>query len=254
MCLILFSFKSHSQYPLIIAANRDEYFHRPTQELYWWAEHPEILAGRDLDGGGLWMGISRRGRFAAVTNVREGSAATGNYLSRGQLALQYLTTEMNDHQFHQFLQRSRDRFRGYNLLFGNSHQLQHFSNRGRSVNLLSPGIYGLSNASLDSPWPKVEKGKAAFFQLLKSAEIKPEDLLETLNDRSIAADADLPDTGIGLEAERQLSAICIQGDRYGTRSSSVLTVDDQGNVVFHEQKRAPEWGPPIKHTFRLMTD
>jgi len=251
MCLILLAYQCHSKYPLIIAANRDEYYRRPTQNVHWWPDRPDVLAGKDLHSGGTWMGISRQGRFAAVTNIREGKLSAGDYLSRGQLTLKYLTDQINDTDFHQFLQNSRQNFRGYNLLFGTRHKLQHFSNRSQTFTELKPGIYGLSNANLDSPWPKVEKGKAELDQLLSAVTLKHEDLFQILANKAIAADKYLPDTGIGLERERQLSAIRICGDDYGTRSSSTLTIDRHNKITFHEKERAPEQGPIKKFSFKI---
>lgn len=251
MCLILFAYKSHPEYPLIIAANRDEYYHRPTQNVHWWPDFPDLLAGKDLHSGGTWMGISRQGRFAAVTNIREGGPSSGDYLSRGQITLKYLTNQITDQEFHQFLYNSRENFRGYNLLFGSMQKLQHFSNRTRTISELKPGIYGLSNAALNSPWPKVEKGKAKLNQLLSAMSVKHEDLFQILADKSIAADKYLPDTGISLERERQLSSICICGADYGTRSSSTLTIDRDNNIILHEKERAPEQGPTRQFSFKI---
>lgn len=251
MCLILFAYKSHPDYPLVVAANRDEYYQRPTRAAHWWPEAPHLLAGQDLEGGGTWMGITRSGRFAAVTNVREGLPAPGEYRSRGILPLDFLNHQGDDSSFSTMARASNDSYRGYNLLFGSVEQLFYYTNRREDVSALTPGIYGLSNAALDDPWPKVNLGKDRLKQALSGKHLDPARLLAVLADESIAADSELPQTGVSLELERLLSATLIRGENYGTRSSSVLMIDKEGQVTLLEKDRAPNGGPVREFQFSI---
>lgn len=254
MCLILCAYKSHPDFPLIVAANRDEYYQRPTKNTYWWHDIPNLLAGKDLKSGGTWLGVNSRGYFSAVTNIRERKPTAGNFSSRGQLPLAYLTDEFSEDSFQKMLMTTKADYRGYNLLFGSVRQLQYFSNRVHAPTRLQPGIYGLSNAQLDTPWPKVKRGKNRLASTIKKKDLKTDDLFEILDDMQIAPDNQLPDTGISHEFERLLSAICISGEHYGTRSSSVLLIDKKNWVTLHEKVRAPERGPWISFSFQINAD
>jgi len=250
MCLILFAYRAHPRYPLIIAANRDEFYHRATKHAHWWPESGEFLAGQDLEAGGTWMGIARDGKFAAVTNVREPNQQPAQY-SRGLLPQYYLQNGAEVQQFIATLEKSRDSYQGYNLLFGNSEELYFFSNRGKGATLLNPGVYGLSNAQLNTPWPKVISGKKLLQQQLKKTELSSEKLLDILSSTKIADDSQLPKTGISHEWERRLSAIKISAPEYGTRSSTALSIDLHGDVTFRERTLAPESGEDALYQFRI---
>ncbi len=252
MCLILFAYQCHPDYPLVLAANRDEYYQRPTQPAHWWEEAPELLAGKDLQAGGTWMGVTLSGRFAAVTNVREPWRKTESATSRGQLPQHFLQQEISAEAFIKQLERSRDRYNGYNLLFGQIDELHYFSNRNPQQRL-QPGIYGLSNASLDTAWPKVKRGKELLRRQMPQSKLTTDRLQTILTSTEIAADEDLPATGISLEWERLLSAICIQGEIYGTRSSTVLLIDQQGRVSFHEKQIAPHNSTETRIDFELTS-
>ncbi|SHI79294.1 Uncharacterized conserved protein, contains NRDE domain [Malonomonas rubra DSM 5091] len=240
MCLILFAYKYHPRYPLVVAANRDEFYQRPTRSAHWWDEHPELLAGKDLEAGGTWMGVTRKGHFAAVTNIREPEFSTNNSLSRGLLPYNYLTQAATAKDFADILLENQNRYQGFNLLFGSGDSLYYQSNR-TSFRELSPGLYGLSNAQLDTPWPKVAKGKQKLAEQLKADELSTSNLLQILAAKDIADDETLPQTGVSLEWERLLSATCISAPEhgYGTRSSSVLLISHQGQVKLHEKTVAP---------------
>ncbi|NOY13675.1 MAG: NRDE family protein [Deltaproteobacteria bacterium] len=252
MCLILFAYRYHPQYPLIVAANRDEYYTRPTAPAGWWPEHPDLLAGKDLQAGGTWLGITRRGRFAAVTNVREPLKATGRELSRGHLPRDFLQTDASNEQFGRHLMQGRSDYRGYNLIFGQPDRLHYYSNRSAKPLCLEPGIYGLSNAALNTPWPKVETGKQQLTALLCHPQIVVSALFELLSSTQIAADHQLPDTGVSLDWERRLSAIRITGPDYGTRTATLLLVNAQGQVDFFEQQVAPQPRAPNSFSFLLQ--
>lgn len=240
MCLIIFAYKMRPRYELILAANRDEFYSRPTATADFWADAPEVFAGRDLAAGGTWLGITKRGRFAAVTNYRDALAPIGKK-SRGNLSRDFLTGNEESEDFLQKIRREKDDFSGFNLLvgdFGAANELFCFSNRDATdeIKKLPAGIYGLSNHLLDTSWQKVEKSKTKFAELLQnSAEINASDLFQILSDRTPAEDCDLPETGIGIGRERILSPAFIAAGNYGTRSSTVLTIESGGTVNFYEK-------------------
>ncbi len=240
MCLILLAWQAHPNYPLVVAANRDEFFIRPTAPLHYWDDAPHVLAGRDLAAGGTWMGITRQGRFAALTNFREAGKPQVSTLAaptRGKLVSDFLVGAMSAEDYLAELAPRADAYNGFNLLCGTlDDRLWHFSNRDSrdQPHPLAAGIYGLSNHLLDTPWPKVAQGKSDMAKAL--AALPQETLLfELLHDENIHRDDQLPRTGISLEWERTLSAAFVRTPDYGTRSSSVLRLDRQGLVCFDEQ-------------------
>lgn len=238
MCLILFAYQVHPDYPLIVAANRDEFYSRPTAQPAFWEDQPTLFAGRDLQAGGTWMGLNRNGRFAAITNYREGTPDPAGRPSRGELCTRYLSADDSVSQHLQFLQQHGAQYAGFNLLLADfsqpaSPQLGYYSNRSADGGrLLSPGIYGLSNGLLNDPWPKVSSGKQALQQTLQQDLTDIQQIL--LND-STAPPAQLPDTGIDKTLEEQLSSRFIAIGDYGTRSSTVLRIDRSGKVEWLEQ-------------------
>lgn len=237
MCLILIARQVHPQYPLVIAANRDEYFQRPTQAAHEWPGSPRIVAGKDLTGGGTWMGMAQNGRFAAVTNVRNPmQEVPANPISRGQLVNHFLQgADTSENYLHQLAEQGQH-YEGFNLLCGHGDQLWHYSNRSSSVKKLDKGLHGLSNASLNSPWPKVEAGKQALAEALQQQDFSLQSLLSILNHRQRAPDHSLPNTGVGVELERVFSSRFIEGADfgYGTRSSTVLRLNTQNQMEFME--------------------
>lgn len=238
MCLILFSYDLHRDYRLVFAANRDEYYSRPTRSIGPWEDAPEIIAGRDMQAGGTWLGISRNGRLAAITNYRDPSEVLADPVSRGSLAADFLrggpTAESYVHRLHS--PEVRHRYNGFNLLVGDGSGLWYFSNRGGQPQRLVPGLYGLSNHLLDTPWPKVETGKRRLKALLETpGVIDPEAVFTMLFDHTRPPDAQLPDTGVALARERTLSPLFISSPGYGTRSSSLLLVGRSGEVDFLER-------------------
>lgn len=239
MCLIFVAYKHHPRYPLVIAANRDEFYARPTAPAGFWTEHPNLLAGRDLEGGGSWLGISRDGRFAAVTNYREpGKTRTGTP-SRGQLVTDFLLRADTPLDYLRRVGAHGADYNGFNLLVRDGNALCWYSNRGDGTRELSPGVYALSNHLLDTLWPKVARGKASFESLLGGDALDEDALLELLADRSVALEEELPDTGVGPDLERVLSPIFINSKNYGTRSSTVVTLGTTGYVRFVEQSYGP---------------
>lgn len=252
MCLILFAFRAHPDYPLIVAANRDEFMDRPTEPAQFWKDHPDVLAGRDQVKGGTWMGITRRGRFAALTNFRDPFASVKNKKSRGLLARDYLTTEIPPRDYLESLQERRASYPGFNLLVGSPRELWYYSNQNGMCRSVEPGIHGLSNAFLDTPWPKVVKGKERIAACLQNPE--PSRLFELLADEEPAPDEQLPDTGVGLETERLLSPAFIRMTGYGTRSSTVLIVNARGEVDFIERTFTEGGAREVRFRFSIREE
>ena len=254
MCLILFALDAHPRWRLVVAANRDEFFARPTAPAGWWDDAPDVLAGRDLRDGGTWMGITRAGRFAAVTNYREPDRYTVGAPSRGRLVADYLLGGSAAEDYAGDLLSRAQAFNGFNLLVGDADGVVWLSNRSEEMRRLEAGVYGLSNHLLDTPWPKVVRGK----EDLRRALGGPEDALEaalfaSLALRDPAPDAQLPSTGIEMQRERALSAAFIVSPEYGTRASTVLLVSHDGDVRFTERTTIPaedRW-TEVRHEFRI---
>lgn len=236
MCLIVFAYKYHPNYPLILAANRDEFYERATSKAQFWDDYPDLLAGKDNKYGGTWMGITTSGRFAAVTNFRDMTEFRKHPLSRGLMVKDYLTSLESPVKFLKRVIAMEEEYNGFNLLLGDPSDLYYYSNRNRKNRSLIPGVYGLSNHLLDTPWPKVVKSRKSLISILDNENtVDPENLFKILSDRTIAADQYLPDTGFGLEWERVLSPAFIETPTYGTMSSTVLIVDIEGHVRYEER-------------------
>jgi uncharacterized protein with NRDE domain len=236
MCLILFAHKTHPAYPLVIAANRDETYTRATAAAAFWTDQPHIYGGRDLEAGGTWLAMTRTGRIAAVTNFRDGFGPHGDTRSRGELTANFLTACQPAARYVQHVQRHAASYNGFNLIAGDLEDLYYVSNRGTSALAIAPGIHGLSNHLLNTPWPKVERGKKVLSELLeRDTQHLIDGLFSLLADRSAPGDAVLPDTGIGLHRERILSPAFITSPTYGTRSSTVILVDHHGQVIYAER-------------------
>jgi uncharacterized protein with NRDE domain len=258
MCLILLSFKQHSRYPVILAANRDEFYERPSAPVAFWDDAPDILAGKDMKDGGTWLGITRRGRIAAVTNYRDPASMMDGAPSRGWLVREYLSGMEDPAVYFEKVAQRADRYNAFNLIAGDASRLFYFSNRDLSnrgrIMELTPGLYGLSNHLLDTPWPKVERGKTALNLMLAGEEKPdPEDIFGILSDRSRPDDSRLPDTGVGLEWERILSAIFIVSPVYGTRSSTVLMIDRKNRGILTERvyNHGPEPWMTVTYEFGI---
>lgn len=234
MCLIFISFNDHPTYKLVVAANRDEFYHRKTAPAQYWIDHPGILGGRDLEAGGTWLGVTRKGRISMVTNYRDLKNINLHAPSRGELVTGSLLTEERTEQYLSGLQQRAGSYNGFNLIAGNTDQLWYFSNYRDGIEKLEPGQYGLSNHLLDTPWPKVARGKTLFSKILGST-FTTGDLFELLLDDQLAADDQLPDTGVGFERERALSSMFIKSPGYGTRSSTVILVDHANNLFLTER-------------------
>jgi len=239
MCLIVFAWRPGHAQPLIVAANRDEFYARPTLPLAQWPESPQVYAGRDLEAGGTWLGVGTHGRFAALTNIRDPHRPPGRK-SRGELVARFLTGKLPiDDYLSEVVARSPE-YGGFNLLVGNAHELWHFNARETEAVMLPPGVYGLSNAGLDTPWPKLLKARAALSAVLDNPQ--PQALLDLLSDSQQAPFADLPDTGVGLATETLLSSVFIASQSYGTRASTALIVQADGARHLVERSFGPYGG------------
>lgn len=236
MCLILLAWHAHPDYPLIFGGNRDEAYERRSDAADFWRDNPAVLAGRDLEKGGTWLGISAAGRMAAVTNYRDGLSRREAPRSRGELTANFLRGNDRPRAYLDRIALDSGSYGGFSLLVGDRDRLYCYSNRGSGIEELPPGVHGLSNHLLNTPWPKILRGKQRLTALLKAGEGElVGELFEALADRAIAPDADLPDTGVGLQRERELSPAFIAGMHYGTRASTVLLIGRNSEVVFIER-------------------
>lgn len=245
MCLILFGFHAHRHFPLVVAANRDEHYSRPAAAAAFWDDHPDIYAGRDLEKGGTWMGININGRFAAITNYREGLPGPAAPRSRGELVSGFLSSNAAAPDFFSEAAQSTNDYNPFSMIAGDLDALSFYSNRGDGVTSVAAGVHGLSNHLLDTPWPKVLAGTAvmAATRDLDDPDAISAMLFASLTEHSSAQDTQLPDTGISRQRERELSPPFIIGEHYGTRTSTVLLVHASGDVFVHEKRFGPHGAP-----------
>ena len=237
MCLLVFAWNHHPRYRLIFAGNRDEFHDRPAAPMAWWEDQPQILGGRDLQAGGTWLAVSRRGRFGVVTNFRDMQRPLPGAPSRGVLITRYLANEGDAQAFMSELRSTAADFGGFNLLLSDEHTMTYASNRSPDfARTLPAGIHGLSNHMLDTPWPKLELTRGRFERLMVATEPAFHELFAMLSDRTPAQDHLLPDTGVGPEWERLLSSPFIVSERYGTRCSTVLRIGRDGRVEIRERR------------------
>jgi uncharacterized protein with NRDE domain len=235
MCLVVFAHNSHPNYKFIFAANRDEFYDRPTEQADFWKDQPDLLAGKDLKGGGTWMGITKAGKFAAITNYRDLSNIKEDAPTRGLLVTDYLLGDQSSEDYYDSVKKDLSDYNGFNLILGDINNIFYFSTHTEGLKKLESGVYGLSNAVLDTPWPKVEKSKKHFLKLLKNEEMHAWELLSLLSDTLEAKEKDLPDTGVGIEWEKVLSPVSIQSPNYGTRCSTAVLIDNNNKVRFAEK-------------------
>lgn len=236
MCLLFFSYRTTPGYRLVVAANRDEFLARPTAPLSFVDPERTFLAGRDLHGGGTWLGITAGLKFAAITNFRDPAANRADAPSRGEILMEYLHGDTGSGRYLDDLAARASRYNGFNIILGDAADLYYFSNRNGLPRKLAPGFYGLSNHLLDTSWPKVVRGKELLRPyMVETSRIDPLHLLQLLRDNSCPPDDMLPDTGVGLDWERLLGPIFIDSPTYGTRSSAVITETDGGVVTFTEK-------------------
>ncbi|TRY32375.1 NRDE family protein [Aliiglaciecola sp. M165] len=241
MCILFIAVQQHPQYPLIIAANRDEFHNRPTLQSNFWQKHPQLLAGKDLKAGGTWMGITKGGKLSALTNVRDPQKVMPDATTRGELVTHYLLSDVHKTDYLKTLRRTKDNYNGYNLLFGEWNNLWVYNNHTDKMNKLSNGVFGLSNADLDSPWPKINQGVAQLkAHSQQNGPIETDKLFDILLNQTQSSDELLPQTGVPIEWERKLSSVFIQSEEYGTRSATLLLVDNQHKVTWLEHTFNPQ--------------
>lgn len=237
MCLIVLGLHAHPIYPLVVAANRDEVVARPSEPAGFWPSPAGLLAGRDLSAGGTWLGVTLSGRFAALTNVREPQAFEPSAPSRGELVVRFLESSEPPIAHLRRLAAAGERRNGFNLLAAAGGRLAWFSNRGPAPREVEAGIHSVSNALLDTPWPKATRSAAGLARVLgRGADLDPEELFALLADREPAPDGELPDTGVGLAWERTLSAPFIAAPGYGTRGTTLLLVGPTGRATLLERR------------------
>ena len=237
MCLIAWNWQPRSQTPLLLLSNRDEFYARPAQALHWWGQTPngaEILGGKDLQAGGTWLGVSRSGRLAALTNYRTPEPARTNTSSRGELVANFLQDHTTVESFLNQLSRHTDDYNPFNLLVFDGQSFMGLESRGSTVIAMEPGIGAVSNANFQTPWPKLTRLTRGLASKIEQGQSNTSDLLALLHDQKIAADADLPQTGIELDLERMLSATFITSPAYGTRACSVVAIHND-HTEFTEQ-------------------
>jgi uncharacterized protein with NRDE domain len=252
MCLIVVGWHAHPDYPLVVAANRDEFLTRPAVPAHWWADAPDRLAGRDLEAGGTWMGITPGGRFAALTNYRDPTQHRPGAPSRGALVRDCLESADNTESALSAVAEVSAQFAGFNLLVSDGERLGIHESTTGAVRMLEPGIYGLSNHILDTPWPKVRLARERFTAAL--GELPRDDaFLALLRDDAPAPDHHLPNTGVSAEWERWLSPAFIQAPAYGTRCSTLITVHRDGSVCLREWTwdSTGELASEVIHRFRI---
>ncbi len=236
MCLITFAYHTAPGFRLLMTANRDEFYDRPTEALHPWRDNPDIIAGRDLDAGGTWMGIAKGGRFAAVTNYRDGTSPQNPAaLSRGHLVSDFLNDHRTPQSYAQALSSEGHNYNGFNLLLADKEQLVYCSNRSDEIKVLEPGVYALSNHLLNTPWPKAMQTREALRQAVAAGNIEAEQLVSLLSSRDIYPDEKLPATGVPQQLERALSAAFIVTPTYGTRSTTALRWDKNDRIEIVEQ-------------------
>ncbi|MGB9151200.1 MAG: NRDE family protein [Burkholderiales bacterium] len=234
MCLLLFAYDTHPNHRLILAANRDEFHRRPTEPARWWGDAPDIFAGRDLEKSGTWMGVNKNGKFAALTNFRDPAQRKSQAPSRGLLVSDYLRGKLSPAEYLKQLSVYADQYEAFNLFLGDKNSLWFFSSRDKIPHQIKPGVYGLSNATLDEPWPKVTHGKFGLTKIL-AENVNEDNLFSLLGDRTTYHDEHLPQTGVPLEWERRLSASFIVSPEYGTRCSTLLLIGKDDRMEFVER-------------------
>lgn len=237
MCLIALNIGEHPDYPLILAANRDEFHARPTQKAHWWPDKPDILGGRDLQAGGTWLALHRNGRFATVTNFRDAAPSSSMLLSRGHLVTGFLESRLKPWDYLETIRGSA--YAGFNLIVGTADEVAYLSNREDGTRRLSAGTYGLSNALLDGPWHKVESSKAELASLVARREIDETRLLRMMDDRGKAPVAEVETDRHDFETAHAITAPFIVMPDYGTRCTTIVLADGSGNWRFVERRFDP---------------
>jgi uncharacterized protein with NRDE domain len=240
MCLIFISLNQHPAYKLLVAGNRDEFYNRPTQPADYWPDYPQVLGGRDLEAGGTWLGVTLRGRISMLSNYRDPGSMDPAAPTRGRLVAEYLEGNQHAAAYLEAINGSGIRYNGFNLFAGTADDLYYYSNYQRLVQRLLPGFYGISNHLLETPWPKVVKGKQKIGPAFSRNVVDPEEIFGLLYDDITAPTENLPSTGLAPDRERALSSMFIKTANYGSRCSTVIAVDRDDNWLFSERTYHPD--------------
>lgn len=235
MCLIVLAQNYHPDYKLIFAANRDEFYERPSSPAEFWKDEPSLLAGKDLKEGGTWCGITKNGRFAAITNYRDIKSIKKDVVSRGRIVTDYLTGTSSPELYSKGLKEAANLYNGYSLVLGDKSNLFFFSNQTKKLIKIKSGIHGLSNHLLDTPWFNVKRGKELLKRAIDKRDNLADSLFELLEDKTISPEEELPDTGLSKAIERKISSIFVESPDYGTRSSTIILIDKKDNIIFMEK-------------------
>lgn len=252
MCLVVFAWRAHPQYRLILAGNRDESHSRPTQDAHWWPDYESMLAGRDLQAGGTWLAVSKSGRFATVTNFRERQGSSAKLESRGKLVTDFVAGHQSPGEFESSIRN--DSYAGFSLLVSDGESMYYLSNRDELEAALRPGIYGLSNASLDTPWSKVVRAKAALASMIENETVNETDLMRLLADRTPAALDEVSAKDLPFKIARALTAPFILAPDYGTRSSTTVLWGNDGAIEFTERRFDPAGKATGDSRFRFVVE
>ena len=256
MCLISIQLRQHAVYKLVLVANRDEQYDRPALPAHFWPDHPDLLAGKDLSARGTWLGITKQGRIAAVTNsYLITTQESDQKLSRGNLVMDYLTGNIGPEGYLEQIRQQRTDYNGFNLLIGSSDSLHHYNNILDEISIIQTGSHAVSNATLDTPWPKVTLTKAAMAELASSSELDEEAIFRIMADRTPPSDDQLPDLPLPLPILRAVSANFIRTERYGTRSTTLILIDHSDQVTFVERSYLPDGtSSDVRFNFLLMAE
>lgn len=255
MCLISFAYKVHPLYKLVLVANRDEFYERPTRKAQFWKKekHPNLLAGKDLKANGTWLGITTSGKWGALTNYRDPTKIRENPPSRGNLVLNYLIQNTNPSTYLNEIRSNSTQFNGFNLLVGTLDALFHYSNIENKITQVTPGIHGVSNALFNTSWPKLDEAKKALHDVIKHQTLNTAALFDILKNEQKPPVGQLPKTGIPMEWEKAVSSIFIKTENYGTRCSTVLLIDNNNLGTFIEHRYEPNTGSILEeNTFKLV--
>ena len=252
MCLVVFAWQAHPKYRLILSGNRDESHRRPTQDAHWWPDNESILAGRDLQAGGTWLAVSKSGRFATVTNFREGQKSRAGLKSRGTLVTSFVAESSSAGAYESSI--TNDDYAGFSLLVSDGESMSYLSNRDDLEAKLDAGIYGLSNASLDTPWSKVVRAKAGLESLIDDDGVNETELMRLLADRTPAAVDDIEAEDLPFEIAMALTAPFIVAPDYGTRSSTTVLWGKDNVIDFCERRFDPAGKTTGESRFRFQVE
>ncbi len=253
MCLIVFAYKTHPDFDLILSANRDEFRNRCFKSAHIWGQSQKIMSGIDLTANGTWTGISESGRIAVITNYRDKLNFDPELTSRGELATNFLDSDITVNEYLITLKNNKDNYNGYNILFGDTNQLVWYCNKSNEHRYLEPGIYGLSNAFLDTPWPKLIDVKSQFTDKIHNNKIEPHQLMSVMLKKQCYPESDLPDTGIDKELEIGLSPIFVGLDGYGTVLTTLIYLGKYSRTLIEYKHLDHKKNPACCYSSKLLS-